>query len=223
MVLVSLLKHYSDFFQGQRTKVRETLSTILLSSKKIWCSCYDRPLQDLYSFIRFRKPSKEHFRTFLYLYPLPPLQFPNQLLRQIFLALWHLRVILDSSLPLGGKVISVFLPDTFCIYIFVYCQSSHGSSGPGPLTPGQWESLASPREGSPSDPSRSLCHSRIKSSRCLPSASRPPCLPHLPLFSSQTVAPAKLLCFPPDIPPKQIHLELFLHLSLSLCCIIFLK
>lgn len=217
MVLVSLLKHYSDFFQGQRTKVRETLSIILLSIKKIWCSCYDRPLQNLYSF-RFLKPCKERFRTFLYLYPLPPLQFPDQLLRQIFLALWHLRVILDSSLPLSGKVISVFLPDTFCIYIFIYCQSYHASSGPGPLTAGQWESLASLWEGSPSDPSRSLCRSRIKSPRCLPSASKPPCLPHLPLFSSQTIAPAKIRCFPPDMPPEQIHLELFLHLSLSSCC-----
>lgn len=34
MVLVSLLKHYSDFFKGHRTKVRETLNIILLSSKK---------------------------------------------------------------------------------------------------------------------------------------------------------------------------------------------
>nr|XP_060484208.1 ubiquitin-like modifier-activating enzyme ATG7 [Panthera onca] len=34
VVLVSLLKHYGDFFQDQRTKVRETLSFILLSIKK---------------------------------------------------------------------------------------------------------------------------------------------------------------------------------------------
>lgn len=34
MVLVSLLKHYSDFFQDQRTKVRKTLEFCFIILKK---------------------------------------------------------------------------------------------------------------------------------------------------------------------------------------------
>lgn len=118
MVLVSLLKHCSDFFKGQRTTVRETLNIILLSSKKkssIPVMIHHLKIQTHLDFCSPPENVSEHFFTFT----LSPPQFPSQLPLQIFLALLHLRVILDSSLLISNKVISVFLLNIFYIYVLI--------------------------------------------------------------------------------------------------------
>lgn len=119
-------------------------------SEKLWVLFY-RPAKKfsvpvmmhhlkIQTHLDFFSPPKnvsEHF----FIFTLSPLQFPSQLPLQIFLALLHLRVILDSSLPISNKVISVFLPDIFYIYVLIYSQCYHFISGPDYLTLRQLESF----------------------------------------------------------------------------------
>lgn len=123
----------------------------------------------------FFSPSKnvsEHFFTFT----LSPLQFSSQLPLQIFLALLHLRVILDSSLPISNNVISVFLPDIFYICVLIYSQCYHCISGPDYLTLRQslFASIlhTTAIEKPSSNYSHLLYNLLIKSYWCLPSSSK---------------------------------------------------